>query len=631
MGHVVALDGMRAVAVVLVVLFHIRVPGFWAGYLGVDVFFVLSGFLITSLLIGEMQGSSRIALGAFWSRRARRLLPALAVLLLVVALVTWLIATFSERASLRGDLIASISYVANWRLIDTSSYFANTGLESPLQHTWSLAIEEQFYLVWPLLLAGVATVFARARAGVGMLAVAGIITSTIVMASVFSPDAVERAYMGTDARLFEPLVGALGAVLVATPRVRAWIERFARPMIALGLVGILAGLLTLRPGVAPYFYGGALAFSLATLLVVAPLWVGRAGWVERSLGWGPVAWIGVISYGIYLWHWPLIRWLGVRDATGTRRVLLGVAAVGLTVAVSAMSYYLVERPIRRRRLFGTHATRTWRLGRRVTAVAAALAVLLVVLSASLAATRVPPISSGTPVIMLVGDSVPLRIEPALERAAAEYGWRVVSAAHGGCSVSGEVPLSVDLQLTDDPKGCVTVWPEQRSLVSSSRADLVLWWDRFSLSSFETTDGVDVMSGSHRFWDLRRASLQSSVQRLGVDGARVVFVGIEPPSEGVADPCHSDRCRAWQQFRIDHYEDITGRWNAIMERFARLHPEKASFVSVTEVVCETDRAPCDDEIDGEPARPDGTHYEGAGEDLVVAYLIDQLRPLLGRAT
>ena len=247
-GHIRALDGMRAVAVVLVVLFHLRVPGFAAGYLGVDVFFVLSGFLITSLLIAEMERTGRIALADFWSRRVRRLLPALALLLLVVALVTWLSATYSERASIRTDLLAATAYLANWRFIATSSYFVNTGVESPLQHTWSLAIEEQFYLLWPLVLAGALAAFHRARLNVTVIAAFGVIASAVT-----------------------------------------------------------------------YFDGGALVFSVATLMIVAPLWVGRGSVAEAGLSARPVAWIGLISYGVYLWHWPLIVWLGVRSAAGRGR------------------------------------------------------------------------------------------------------------------------------------------------------------------------------------------------------------------------------------------------------------------------------------------------------------------------
>src|SRR5919108_2124366 len=170
-GHVRALDGMRAVAVVLVLLFHLRLPGFGAGYLGVDIFFVLSGFLITTLLLTEHDRTGRISLPDFWARRARRLLPALVLVLVVVAIVTWLTATFTERASIRGDLLATTGYVANWRFIETSSYFADIGVDSPLEHTWSLAIEEQFYLLWPLLVFGALSISRRSRLAGGTVAV----------------------------------------------------------------------------------------------------------------------------------------------------------------------------------------------------------------------------------------------------------------------------------------------------------------------------------------------------------------------------------------------------------------------------------------------------------------------------
>lgn len=623
-GHVRALDGMRAVAVVLVVLFHLRVPGFAAGYLGVDVFFVLSGFLITSLLIAEMERHGRIALAAFWSRRVRRLLPALALLLLAVALVTWLTATYSERASIRGDLLASTVYLANWRFIATSSYFLNTGIESPLQHTWSLAIEEQFYLLWPLLLAGAMAVFHRARMSVTVLAVLGVIASTVAMAWLFGPDGVERAYMGTDARMFEPLVGALGAVWVATPGARAWLERHGRPILWLGVLVVIADLIVIRPGDAYYFDGGALGFSVATLMIVAPLWVGRGGPADAGLSWAPVAWVGVISYGIYLWHWPLIVWLGVRTAVGPRAVVLGVAAVVLTVGIAALSYYLVERPIRTGQPLGAHGRRRWQLRRPGVVLAAVPLVLLLVASASVAATRVPPPSADTPVLLLTGDSVPLHLEVAFERATAARGWRVVSAAQGGCPVTGETSAKTTGEGLHEAAACAQVTiPAQDELIAQDHPDVVLWWDRWSLSDYLTAGGEHVRSGSARFWTLRRAGLDAAVRRLSVGGATVVLVATEPPGVGIWTRCTDQRCPDWDRFQIDHYGDITTRWNAILQRYADRHPDRAAFLSVTDAVCRDGASPCDDLIGGVPARPDGTHYEGAGEDLVTGLIVDAI--------
>ena len=223
--HVRALDGMRAIAVLLVIAFHVRLPGFRAGFVGVDIFFVLSGFLITSLLLEEIRRTGRVSLSAFWARRARRLLPALVLVLLTVGVVTALTATYTERASMRGDLLATTGYVANWHFVQTSTYFADIGVDSPLEHTWSLAIEEQFYLLWPLLVFGVAAVGLRPRTAVGVLAVLGVGVSVGLLAILWAPGHVERAYMGTDARLFEPLLGAAGAALVASPWGRARLER----------------------------------------------------------------------------------------------------------------------------------------------------------------------------------------------------------------------------------------------------------------------------------------------------------------------------------------------------------------------------------------------------------------------
>lgn len=627
--HVRSLDGMRAVGVTLVVLFHLQVPGFRAGYLGVDVFFVLSGFLITSLLIAEMDRTGGIALVAFWSRRIRRLLPALTLLLLAVATVTWFVATFSERASIRGDLLASATYLANWRFISTSSYFLNTGIESPLQHTWSLAIEEQFYLLWPLLLAGSMALLHRAKLSVTVLASLGVVASAIAMAALYGPDGVERAYMGTDARLFEPLLGSLGAVLVARPGFRAWLERHGMPILWLGTFGLIAGLAVIRPGDALYYRGGAVVFSTATLMMVASLWVIRSEPIGAALSLRPIAWIGVVSYGIYLWHWPMILWLGVRQAVGVRAFLLGSVAVFLTLVISAVSYYTVELPIRRGRADGAHARRGWMFRRPGLVLASVPVVLLIVASVSVAATTVPLPASGVPVVMLAGDSVPLHLEVAFEKTSSARGWRMVSAAQGGCPVSGETSTKITGEVLHEAAGCASITaPSQDSLIDQVDPDVVVWWDRWSLSSFITPDGERVKTGTDRFWTLRSATLDATVRRLAAQGARVVFVATEPPGEGVWSLCGGERCLPdWSRFQIDHYDDITTRWNAILRRYAADHPDVATYVSVTDEICRDESVPCNDMIGDAPARPDGTHYEGAGEVEVTTLLAELVSPMM----
>ncbi len=632
LAHVPALDGVRAIAVSLVVLFHIRVAGFGSGFLGVDIFFVLSGFLITSLLLAEIDRTGRIALTAFWSRRVRRLFPALVVLLLVVAGVTAVAATFTERASIRGDLLSTTTYVANWHFIGTSSYFANNGVDSPLHHAWSLAIEEQFYLVWPLVLFGLVKLLKRPRAIVAVLGVIGAGLSAFALSALWLPGSVDRAYMGTDSRIFEPLVGAIGAALIATPRWRGLIARFGTPLVAAGSLGLVAALTTMGPESSIYFFGGAVAVSVCTLLVIAPLWIGRAGRLQRALELRPVVWLGAISYGVYLWHWPFVVWLRVPEARGADLVMRGLAVVVLTLAVSAASYHAIERPIRRGRLFEGRAAssglRVRRLElRRGLALVTVPPVMLAVAWTSIVATTVPPPEPGVPVVMLVGDSVPLHLENAFEKEASSRGWRMVSAARGACSVSGERATSSTGRTLHDSSNCPdTAVPLQNRLLREAHPDVVVWWDRWSVSDFLTAEGEHVSSGTARFWELRRQTLRATVHRLAGRGARLVFVAVEPPGLGVESRCGA-ACSSWVRFQIAHFTDITSRWNAMLRRYAALHPRQTAFVSLTGFFCHDHRVPCDDRIDGVPARPDGTHYEGVGQDLVTRRLATLIAPYL----
>ena len=636
--HVPALDGMRGIAVLLVLLFHLRVPGFRAGFMGVDLFFVLSGFLITSLLLEEIGRTGRVSVPAFWARRARRLLPALVLVLLVIGIVTWLTATYTERASIRGDLLATTGYVANWHLISTSTYFADIGVDSPLEHTWSLGIEEQFYLVWPLLVFAVPALAIRPRTGVAVLALVGAAASAVVLALLWSSASPERAYMGTDARIFEPLLGAAGAAFVASPGGRARLERSGSWVVAAGAAALLLGLIVIPPGDRIYALGGAVLVSLGALAIVSPLWIGAGGAAGTALSWRPLVWVGVVSYGAYLWHWPIVLWLGVREPGAEDLVIRQLAAAVLTFGAAAASFYAAERPIRngtfvaglrarlRPRPVGNAVRR-----RTVATLAAVPVTLLVIAGVSLAVTRVPPISSEDRVVMIVGDSVPARLSASLERAFAGEGWRFVNAAFGGCPPSGETPVRPDG--TPWPgvlPGCHAAVPaRQDAVLRTADPDLVLWWDRFSVSGFRGEGRAYVAAGSPEFWSLRREALDLTVRRLGAGGAVVVLIATEPPGVSFLDRCDEIGCD-WPRFQAEHYRDLTTRWNQILAAYAREHPGITRFISITDVVCRDDVAPCDDRIDGVSARPDGVHYVGAGEEAVIDAIIDRLRPVLDRS-
>ena len=215
LAHQKSLDGIRALAVIAVMLFHAGNTYATAGFIGVDVFLVLSGFLITLLLLRELRSTGRVAFGAFWMRRARRLLPALILVLVAVAIFGAFVATDDEALGLRGDLLGSLFYVQNWRFVlSGASYFTQFGSPSPLRHMWSLAIEEQWYLVWPLMLFGIMALTRRNLRAVTAVILALAAGSALLMAALYHQGGdASRAYYGTDTRAQALLVGAALAVL----------------------------------------------------------------------------------------------------------------------------------------------------------------------------------------------------------------------------------------------------------------------------------------------------------------------------------------------------------------------------------------------------------------------------------
>jgi peptidoglycan/LPS O-acetylase OafA/YrhL len=387
--HLPALDGLRAVAIAGVLAYHLGLPGFGGGYLGVDLFFVLSGFLITSLLLEGFVVTGSLGLAGFWTRRAKRLLPALFLVLLALAAWVGLSAHTSvgsggppvDLSSFRADALAALFYVANWHeLLAHQAYFAQFSLPSPLQHAWSLAIEEQFYLCWPLLL--VVLGFRRqARTGrpdptvrrtapvtaascgsepdpLGALrrrvltaSVVGATCSAAWMAWLASHGAsINRVYLGTDTRAFELLAGAVVAACVAArpdpkPRIR-------RRLHVLGCVAT-AGLAALwaAAGGPPrwIFVVGLQLAALCAATLVADVRQGDLGLVGRVLATPPLRFLGRISYGVYLWHWPVFVFLTVQR-TGWPSAVVDFARLATTLGLATASFFLVEQPIRRARL-----------------------------------------------------------------------------------------------------------------------------------------------------------------------------------------------------------------------------------------------------------------------------------------
>jgi peptidoglycan/LPS O-acetylase OafA/YrhL len=328
LGYRPALDGLRAVSIALVLVFHLGAPWLPGGYLGVSVFFTLSGFLITSLLLSERAGTGRIDVGAFYVRRLRRLLPASLVCLTGIAVLAS-IGTIAARSDLRAGVLGAVFQVANWEhLLGHRSYADLFLAPSPVDHFWSLAIEEQFYWMWPLVIAALTAVAARRVASVLVAAFAALAAGAFVTAQVLGGDA---AYFASWARFAEILAGAALAALVHGRQVPARASRLALPC----LVAIVV-LAVLTPAGRGWAYEGGLPLFA---LVSAGLLLGllAPGPIATLLAREPIPWVGRISYGLYLFHWPVFTVLG--DASvGEKLAMTG----GLTV----VSYYVIERPIR---------------------------------------------------------------------------------------------------------------------------------------------------------------------------------------------------------------------------------------------------------------------------------------------
>ncbi len=414
-----ALDGLRALAVAAVLAYHSGLA-LYGGFLGVETFFALSGFLITALLLAEWRRDQRIDLLAFWRRRTLRLLPALVLLLAATTVGTALVAP-ERLAQLAGDSAASLAYVMNWHLVWSERSYFDASLRPPLlQHLWSLAVEEQFYLLWPLLVAGGLRALRRGGLLAATLVVAA--ASSALMSASYDPGAdPSRVYYGTDTRASGLLLGAALA-MVWLPGRLPW-EANSRAGIALDLVGAagLAGLLLAYTRLFeshPLLYrGGFQLVALSTAAVILAATHPRARLLPTMLGWAPLRWLGVRSYGIYLWHWPVfaITRPGLDlPLTGAPAVLL---QMGLSVALAALSYRFVEAPLRGGLRFDAASIATWRrrlgVGPRsgpwpgVQGMGLMLSGVIVLSGATCAAPTPPPVAAdATPVEALSPEATP---------------------------------------------------------------------------------------------------------------------------------------------------------------------------------------------------------------------------------
>ena len=377
------LDGLRAIAVLAVIAYHLGIGWAPGGLLGVGIFFTLSGYLITDLLLHQWDLTGGLKLSNFWIRRARRLLPALYVMLAVV-LIWAAVLHPGGLSTLRGYVVAALLYVGNWwSIARNASYFARFGPPPPLDHLWSLAVEEQFYLIWPFLLLG-GLKFVRDRRAMAAITLVLAAISSILMALNYHPGYdPTRAYEGTDTRAAGLLIGAALAMLWPSYK----LPKLTRGRVAILDIAGLTGLIVIAYMIAEtnqysgwLYQGGVVVLSLATAAVVATL-AHPSTLLGRLMGAGPLRWLGVRSYGIYLWHYPIIVFTTSQAARPS--FALQCLQVAATIVVAALSWRFIEEPVRSgaiARLWTSARQRKWTIVPRSTWTAAAAVLTLFVLA-----------------------------------------------------------------------------------------------------------------------------------------------------------------------------------------------------------------------------------------------------------
>ena len=372
--YVPGLDGVRGLPLLVMLAYHLEwsfVPG---GVFSVSLFFTLSGYLITQLIVREFQANGRVRLSSFWSRRLRRLMPAALVTVVGVAVVSITTPVF-DGPRLRGDLLAALGYAANWRFAVTGNSYEDlfTDTASPVQHFWSLAIEEQFYFAFPLVMIALLLLGRRLRRPVGvtfvglaLLAAASLVAGALTESRTYS-------YYGTHIRAVEVLVGALLALAVPVGReISVRVSKVIASASALALVLFFWLVATIETSDDIVYDGGLAAFSLVACVLILGSMV--PGPVRTVMSWRPLVWSGKVSYGLYVYHWPVFMAL-TEDRMGFGGWALDTVRLMITTALALVSFFALEEPIRRRRLLPR--PRTAAVG-VVSAVAVVVAVVFVV-------------------------------------------------------------------------------------------------------------------------------------------------------------------------------------------------------------------------------------------------------------
>jgi peptidoglycan/LPS O-acetylase OafA/YrhL len=558
-----ALDGLRAVALLIIMGYHFGVGWLQGGFFSLDIFYVLSGYLITGLLVSEYRKRSAIKLSAFWLRRARRLLPALAIVLVAVTLMVRFVEPAGLYPNFRMSALSALFYFSNWwQIAASSNYFVATGAVSPLTHTWSLAVEEQFYLVWPLVVLAVmylARSFARGVKILLVLSVAGAVASALEMALLYNPAAnTTRLYFGTDTHAQSILVGAAMACAMTlvqmqrgtdgmAPHARSGVARSV--LLLLGLAGFVgtATITYLQNGTSSFDYrGGFMLSALSAAAIIVGAVCVPTGAIARGLSLRPLVWLGTISYGAYLWHYPVYVYL---DASRTGQTGLSLLAIrfAATLGLAAVSFTLVERQV----MYGTF----WRSVKAILPSAAVMTATVAVIIAgtvvpATAVVKVVPRAEGglsvaergaltasgaftrRPIqFLLLGDSLADSMDVGLqEQSVNRFGVHIVNKSDLGCDLD-DLDAIADGNVDYPVSPCRawrTLW---RGEVAHYRPDVV----GLLVGRWDITDHIDngqIVHIGQPAWDAHLLDeINQAVTILSDTGAKVVLFTmpyIDPP-------------------------------------------------------------------------------------------------------
>jgi len=659
LGYQPGLDGLRAVSVLAVIGYHAGFGWLRGGWIGVEVFFVVSGFLITTLLIEERESAGRVDLRRFWSRRARRLLPALGVMLAVVATVTLAIGSAAERAGVRRDLPWALGYLSNWGQIagDIPYYAAELPL---LRHLWSLAIEEQFYLLWPFVFVALTASRLRPVTIARALAAAAVGAMVVMFAiQMMGPgpldafggaDRVNFMYLSTITRSSGLLLGAAAAFVWRPGRQYTGIgAEPARPLdtagsVALAALACVAAAATLA---AAYVYQWLLPLVSLLALVVVVVSVHPASRLIRgALGWRPLVELGRRSYGLYLWHWPIFVLVGATDGSMDHFAV----AAAVTVVVSELSYRFVETPARQGAL-----GRWWRRAagesRNRVLLGASCGVLL--LAGCYAAVRpydpaaggedasfTGPVSTAAPLPGTAAPSpsaTPTTTAPAVTRLAivgdsqahalavnlpdgVDSTFDVEDGSVDGCSVYDEGRVRSSRASFENYFRMCEGWQQKwADAVTRNQASLALVvlgaWDVFDR---QTGDASLLRFGTEAWDDDLRTRLQEGIDALVAAGAKVALLEVpcmRPISvEGAAVPPLPERA---DDARVAHV-------NELFRSVAAANAATTTFVEGPDDWCADESVATDAGM-----RWDGVHVYKPGAKLIFDTIAPALLTIAGR--